>query len=217
MEKLVINFRQHDFENTVRKMNQASKLVNKLLHAYDRFQDDTEIQNLDKASLRKVLRGNRAEIERMIDAYVSQQKKPLQKHFLEACYKALIAHLDPIFRELELWRGEAVRDGVPRHLHDAGDWPINKELELVIDEAFQEGLKPYFELVIESETDHGLWERLKALEAAHNDFYAFAKEKEVSVPRQFTALFGTNPTFPQTEVKAIPGNVLPSRSIHWKP
>jgi hypothetical protein len=217
MEKLVINFRQQDFENTVRKMNQAAKLVSKLLHAYDRFQDDTEIQNLDKASLLKVLGGQRGEIEKMIGAYVSEQKKPLANYYQEACYKALSKHLDPVFRELEIWRDQAVRDGVPAHLHDAGDWPIDEGLELEISEAFLESLKPHFELVIESETDRGLWERLKALEVAHNEFFAYAAQKEVRVPNGFNALFGVNQIFPQAEVKAVPGKVIPARSIHWRP
>jgi len=216
MERLVINFNQQGFENSIRRMNRAAKLVDGLLQAYKKFQDATEMKDLDIDGLKSILRGRRGAVELMIDNYVLEQKKPLQKYYADACYTAL-PHLDPVFFELRILQEQANRDGLPSHLHDAGNWPINEKLEMVVDESFQEGLKPHFELVIESETDHGLWERLKALEVAHNEFFRYAKQMEVSVPNGFNALFGTSQTFPQVEVKAFPGNVLPSRSIHWRP
>lgn len=216
MEKLIIDFNQNHYEGSIRRMKQAAKLVDRLLQAYKKFQDATEMKDLDLNDLKSILRGHRGAVELMIDNYVLEQKKPLQKHYAEACYTAL-SHLHPVFLELGILQEQADRDGLPRHLHDAGNWPINEELELVIDEAFQEGLKPYFELGIESEADLGLWERLKALEAAHNEFFAYAKANERWVPKTFNQLFGISFAWSEGDVQADPTRFLPSRSIHWKP
>jgi hypothetical protein len=217
MKKTVIKFNESGFDSAITRMHQAAKLVSKFLHGYDKFQDQTEMDALTQSTLLKVLRGHRGEVERMIDTYVSDQKRPLMKYYQEACYNALIECLDPIFRELALWRDLGQKDGMPNHLLDAGNWPINNELDLVIDEAFKDDLRSYFELSIESDTDQKLWELYEKLRLSFNEFHAFAETNELIVPKTFNQLFGVHPQMPITNLNGFPGSCLPSRSKHWKP
>src|SRR5690606_12817520 len=96
MKRTVIKYNKIAHERAIAKINAIRRIIDDFKDAYAKFQDDTEMENLDQGAMIAIMEDGRRVLERMIDAYVAKQPKPLRKYYAEACYGALNEHLDPI-------------------------------------------------------------------------------------------------------------------------
>lgn len=214
MKKTVIKFREQEYLNAVQHFSKLQYLGRNLRDAYPKFVEDTEMPEFNLSDFKSLLIEGKRHLEGRINFYVSEQKKPLQKHFLEACYKALHDHLGPIFLDLEAWRRNCHSLNIPHEFSRLHNLEINEELEIVINHEFKDKLKTVYEIYITSDVDHQLHEKYLALGNAYNDLMEFAKANDVKVPSSFNSLFRVHPINQDRfdSVQMFPEVVVPSRT-----
>lgn len=214
MKKTLIKFREQEYLNAVQHFSKLQDLGRNLIASYPKFVEDTEMPPLDLSDFKSLLSGGKGYLEGRIDSYVSEQKKPLQKHFLEACYKALDDHLGPIFLELDSWIRKCHSLNIPHEFSRLQNLEINDEFEIVINHDFKEKLKAGFEIYITSDIDHQLHEKYLALGNAYNDLMEFAKGNDIKIPSNFNSLFRVHPVNQDVfySVSMFPEVVVPSKT-----
>src|SRR5690606_2961854 len=196
MKKTVIKYHKVAHGRAISSMNAIRIIVENFRSAYSKFQDDTEIDDLDKATLIDIMESGRSVIEQKIDSYVEKQKKPLQRYFSEESYKALKVHLDPILRKVEFWKEQRYRgsgdDYFPNDLIYPKNWPWSDDLTLIVDKTFEENIRPFFEITISSELDRQLLKKYEDVARSYNELMALAYKNNVLIPKSFNILFKTD-------------------------
>src|SRR5690606_35658963 len=193
MKRTIIKYNKIAHERAIAKINAIRRIIDDFKDAYAKFQDDTEMENLDQGAMIAVMEDGRRVLERMIDAYVAKQPKPLRSYYEEACYGALNEHLDPVLRKIRFWKEQngrgAESDYFPYELTYPKNWPWTNDLTLAPDDVFFEKIRHHYELSISSELDHQLFEKYTALAAAYNELLELALQNDVRIPMNFTHLF----------------------------
>ena len=215
MKRTVIKYNKIAHERAIAKINAIRRIIDDFKDAYAKFQDDTEMENLDQGAMIAIMEDGRRVLERMIDAYVAKQPKPLRSYYSEAFYGALNEHLDPILNKVMFWKDQqssaVFDDYFPYELTRPKNWPW-KDLTLAPDDAFFEKIRPHYELSISSELDHQLFEKYTALAAAYNELLELALQNDVRIPMSFTELFRLQNVRIVPKVSLQPDSFLPSQT-----
>src|SRR5690606_9831918 len=161
-----------------------------------------------------IIRNGNSEVESLMDSYVEKQKRPLQKYYLEACFKALADHLDTVLMKVRYWKDQSTRRSdityFPAELEDPGTWPWTDDLTLLIDKNFEEEIKHYFETSIHSELDHELLAKYQAVVTAYNALMDLANTNDIRIPKSLNILFRTEGMMQVDQIRSYPEVFLPS-------